>query len=453
MERTGAVPSALPASRERGLMFTVALAATLAPLNSTMLAVALPRIMRDLHAGVAGAGWLISTYLIAMASLQPAAGKLGDRLGRRRLFLLALAWFGAASVGATFAPSLIWLLIFRLQQAIAAAASVPNGAALIREAVPVARRASRFGLIGSATALAASAGPPIGGALATLLGWRSLFLLNVVLVIPALAVGLRVIPHAAPPTDPRSFDVAGAAGMLVLLSASAWTLTELRSFDRRVGIGAVVVLGVGSWLLRHELNHPDPVVQPRFFRRRAFAGANGGFALGNIAMYSMLLVLPQLLDERAGWTSARAGLVLAAMFSAMIVMAPVGGALADRLGRRAPVTAGYVVLGSALTILAAAGPGISIRNLVLCLAVGGIGLGSSSAGQQAAAVEAVGPADAGMAAGVYSTSRYIGSIVGTSLMAGMLSRAGAGFEAVFVMCALGAWCAALASLWLPGRSR
>jgi MFS family permease len=140
-------------------VLTVALGTMLAPLNSTMIAVAMPGVMDEFHAGFGTAGWLVTAYLIAMASLQPVAGKLGDRIGRCRLVLGGLLGFGLASLAAAAAPHLWVLISFRVLQAVAGALIVPNGAALVREIVPVERRGGRFGLIGAAVALAAAVGP------------------------------------------------------------------------------------------------------------------------------------------------------------------------------------------------------------------------------------------------------------------------------------------------------
>jgi MFS family permease len=181
---------AVPAA-ERAALITVALATMLAPLNSTMIAVALPHVITEFGADMASAGWLVTAYLITMASLQPVAGKLGDRLGRRRLILGGVAYFGLASLGAAMASSLPALLFFRVQQAIAGAVALPNGAALVRELVPAGRRAGRFGLVGAAIALAAAAGPPLGGLLVGTAGWRAIFTVNLLLIIPALALGWR----------------------------------------------------------------------------------------------------------------------------------------------------------------------------------------------------------------------------------------------------------------------
>ena len=126
---------------ERAILITVALSTMLAPLNSTMIIVALPRLMNEFATDIASAGWLVTAYLITMASLQPVAGKLGDRLGRRRLIIGGLIYFGFASLGAAMAQSLSMLVFFRVQQAIAGAIALPNGFVLVREVIPAERRA------------------------------------------------------------------------------------------------------------------------------------------------------------------------------------------------------------------------------------------------------------------------------------------------------------------------
>src|SRR6476469_6697761 len=164
--------------RDRALLIAIALSSMLAPLNSTMIAVALPRLITELHTNVAHASWLVTSHLIAMATLQPIAGKLGDRWGRRTLILVGLVCFGGASLAATWAPNLPLLIGFRLLQAISGAIAIPNGVALVREVVPEVRRATSFGLISSAVSLAAAIGPPVGGVLMSLAGWRAIFFVN-----------------------------------------------------------------------------------------------------------------------------------------------------------------------------------------------------------------------------------------------------------------------------------
>lgn len=440
-------------AHERGIIITVALATMLAPLNSTMIAVALPSVIQEFETDVAGAGWLVTAYLITMASLQPVAGKLGDRFGRRPLILGGVACFGLASIAAAWAPTLTAVLIFRVLQAVSGAIALPNGAALLREVVPPERRAGRFGLVGAAIAFAAAAGPPLGGLLVSQAGWRSIFEVNVFLVVPAVLIGWRSIPAKPVAASHASFDIAGSVlflaillGAAALLTGGAWNAGTLVA---AIGLGASAVL-----FLRRELSHPDPVLQPRFFRLRAFAAANAAVALSNLAMYTTLLAIPILLSRRAGWNSTDVGLVLAAMSVGMVVLAPMGGRLADAWGRRWPTVIGLSGLALGLLPLASSGGSIATVALLASLTVAGVGLGLSSAGLQVAAVESVDIKQSGVAAGVFSTSRYLGSIVGASLLAGMLGPVGngvAGFAGAFIMAVAAAFLAALASLGLHDR--
>jgi len=443
-----------PPTSERRVIVAIALGTMLAPLNSTMIAVALPRIIQDFHVRVSTAGWLVTTYLIAMASLQPVAGKLGDRLGRRRLILGGLIYFGIASLGATLATSLPLLFFFRVQQAIAGAIALPNGTALVRDVVPLERRARSFGMIGGATAFAAALGPPIGGVLVQTLGWRSIFFVNVPLVLAAVLLGWRAIPRVRAARGNRPFDVVGAC----LLSAVLIGLTVLLTLSKRAesallpALGALALAALAVVFIRYELRHADPVLQPRFFRIRSFAAANGAIALSNLAMYSTLLTVPILLSRRGGWSSAKIGAVLVMLSGAMVVCSPLGGRLADRVGRRRPTVIGLALLTLGVLPLALAGNQIAIPLLLASLGVAGIGIGLSSAGMQTAAIEAVGPREAGVASGVFSTSRYFGSIVGSVILAGLLGASGgSGFTAVFIMIAVAALLSALVALALRDR--
>jgi EmrB/QacA subfamily drug resistance transporter len=442
-------------SSERAAVITVALATMLAPLNSTMIAVALPHVIAEFGADVASAGWLVTAYLIAMSALQPVAGKLGDRLGRRGLILGGVAWFGVASLGAATASSLSALLFFRVQQAIAGAIALPNGAALLREVVPAERRAGRFGLVGAAVALAAAAGPPLGGLLVGTAGWRAIFYVNLLFILPTLVLGWRSIPVGPGRGTDHPFDLAGA----LLLSAGLIGLAGLLTHGPKshpvlapmLGIALAVLAAI---FLRRELRHPDPVLQPRFFSSRAFAAANAAIALSNLAMYSTLLAIPILLLRRTGWTSAEVGFVLAMMSVGMVVFSPIGGRLADRLGRRGPTVAGLSLLTLGLVPLALRGGGITTPALLAGLGLIGAGLGLSSAGLQTAAIEAVGPRESGVASGVFSTSRYLGSIVGSSVLAGLLGPAGdgvTGFGAVFLMAVAAALLSVLVGFGLRER--
>ncbi len=441
------------AGGEKGVLWTVALGLMLVPLNSTMIIVALPRLIADFSTSVGTASWLVTSYLIAMASLQPVAGKLGDRIGRRPLMLGGLGWFALSSLGAAASWSLGVLIFFRIQQAVAAALLVPNGIAVLREVIPADQLGKKMGFVGAALPLAAAIGPPLGGLLIEAGGWQAIFLVNLPFLVPAILLGWRSIPRRDRLARRGGFDLAGGMGLTALLVGTAALGKGVWSGPASAVIAAALV-AVLAIFVRRELGHPDPVLQPRLFAHSRFSAANAAVAASNLAMYVTFVGLTILLSRRDGWSAGRIGLVLAALSMAAFALAPVGGRMADRLGRRIPATCGLALLTVSLIPLAVASAGIPGPMLAGALIAAGAGLGLASPALQLVAIESVEMGSTGVAAGVFSTSRYLGSIVGTSLLAGPLAPPAsglAGFNPVFLLATLAAGASAMLGLVFPGR--
>jgi EmrB/QacA subfamily drug resistance transporter len=437
---------------ERGVLVTAALATMLLPLNSTMIAVALPDIVEDFEVSLSSTAWLVSGYLIAQAALQPLAGKLGDRFGRRRLILWGLGSFAAVSLGSAAAPSLGVLIICRILQAITGAMVIPNVFALVRDLVPARRRGRAFGMLGSAIGLAAAAGPPAGGALVAAGGWRLIFLVNVPWAAAATWLAWRHVPQPSAPAARGRFDAVGAVVLSLLLAFGAWLLHpgDVPGWTVPIGAAVLAVLTVG--FIRYELGRDDPVLQPRFLRVRPFAAATGSVALSNLALYGTLLAVPILLAGRPGWSAAEIGLALGAMSVPMLALSPVGGWLSDRAGRRNAGVLGLAVLTAGLLPLALAGSEIATAPLLGSLALIGAGLGLSNAAVQAAGVEALGPRDAGVASGIFFTGRYVGGIAAASLVASLVSDGRADYGLLFAIAMAAALLSTLLAVALPGRT-
>lgn len=445
------------------MTLVVAFAVILAPLNSTMIAVGLPRIIDGFEITIPAAGWLITGYLISMAAMQPLAGKLGDRFGRRRIILIGLFAFGGASLLAAFAPNYQTLLAARFLQALAGASSMPNGAALIREIVPAERRGRGFGMVGVFAGVAAASGPPLGGLLVEFAGWRSIFLVNVPVVAVALVAGWAWIPRSARPTHaaarPRSgnFDYVGAILLpTILVGVASLLIFGVRGTFEPWVVGlwtAAAVLAAAGFVI-YEMRHRDPVLQPSMYKNRTFAAANVAIGLSNMAMYTTLLGIPILLGARQGQSDFQIGLVLTGLSMGMAVLAPVSGRLTDRYGRQLPSILGLTILTAGSLVLVLLGPDIGIAGLVAALIVSGIGLGIAGTGLQTSAVESVSSSQAGTGSGMSSTSRYFGSIVGSAILAGLVGSNGAsdeGFHELFVVIAVASVLSAVAALALRAR--
>lgn len=394
----------------------------LAPLNSTMIVVALPAILDDFNHSLAWGSWIVVSYLVAMAAIQPLGGSLGDRYGRRKMFAAGLAGFLLASLAAALAPTIEALIVARTVQALAGATAIPNGVALVRASLPAGRQGRAFGMIGSGIAIAAAAGPPLGGVVAETLGWRWIFAVNILLVVPALALVARL------PADRSArrgrFDLAGGLLLLVGLVALALSLTVWRLDGVPLVAApllALLALAALAGLVQRARQRLDPALNPALFRRPGFTPATLTVLFSNLAMYTVLLSLPIYLDKRADWSGERIGLLLAGMSVQMIVFSPLGGRLADRRGRRAPALLGCALMVAGVVPLVALETSWTWLMLLVPLVVLGIGVGLSAAPVQAAAVNAVAASEAGQAAGLFSTMRYLGSILGSAGLAALLS--------------------------------
>ena len=438
---------------DRTVVAAAVAAGVLAPLNSTMIVVALPTMLAELGASLTWGSWIVISYLVAMAAVQPLGGSLGDRYGRRRMMMLGLGGFTVATIVAAFAPSIEVLVVARTLQAITGASAIPNGTAFVRLQLPVARQGRALGLIGAGIGLAAALGPPLGGVVTDALGWRWIFAVNLLVLVPGLVWAGRLPRHAAAKAGGR-FDLLGAILVLATLVAltlagTLWRVPGMPWWG--VAALAGLAVGAGAWLRRHVARTPAPVLDLTLFGRPGFLAAGVSILCSNLAMYTILLAIPVFLTQLVQWSPRDVGLLLAGMSVPMMVFGPVGGALSDRFGRRAPA-----LLGTSLAALGAL-PLVGVASswawptYLAALVVVGAGIGLASAPVHAAALEAAQSGAVGQAAGLFSTMRYLGSILGTAGMAAVLGTApevGA-FRWLFGALVAAALGAALASSRLP----
>jgi EmrB/QacA subfamily drug resistance transporter len=400
------------------------LAASLMPLNSTMIAVALPDIAREFDrppGSVTQA--VVASYLVAAIVLQSPGGKLGDRLGHWRVFAVGGVLIAAGAVLGLLAPALAALAVARILMAAGGALLVPTTVALIRVELPERRRGRAFGTFGAIMSLAAGVGPVLGGELVAVLGWRSIFLVN----LPVLAVSAVLAVTARRPRAPvgesgrQPFDVVGSVLLTAALSAFVLGLEADRTGRTLALVGACVALAVP--FVWWERRAADPVVAFRLFSDRAFTGGALLVALLNLTLYALLFELPQVLSALLALDAAATGRLLVAMMAAMVVTSPLAGRAVDRVGCRAIAVAGSVVGLGAVGLLAALPYAAPIDpRLPVALALLGVGIGLATPAAQNATLGAVSREQSGTAAGMSSTMRYLGGVVGVGLLGRLLGQ-------------------------------
>ena len=411
----------------------LALAALLAPLNSTIIAVALPSIAQSFATSPAMVTrWLVTAYLVVTIVAQSPAGKLTDLWGPSRVLTLGRSMFGIGALLAAFSPSLAFLAAGRVLMALGGAFSIPTVFAQLRNSVPAAKRGRIFGIFGAIMGTAAAAGPILGGLLTARFGWHSVFFVNV----PVVLLSFLFEPPRREEKTGRTatFDCLGSGllGVAMLLLVAAVEKSNVAYLA-----GALAALA--AFIIR-ELIAGDPVLDVRLFARPAFAAGGAIVALQNLAMYSTLFLLPFFLAANPAST----GRMLVLFTAAMVLASPLGGRASDAVGARAIAVAGALVATGGAWMF------VDGTNLVAALVLMGAGIGIATSPSQAAAMSAVEASQAGVASGALSTMRYVGGVIGSGLVA-LIAGGGLAKDARLMVFPAVLLASALAALFLPGR--
>lgn len=438
----------------RRLAISAGAAALLAPLNSTMIAVALPAIRDEFDVGIVAVSWLVTSYLVAVTISQPIGGRLGDAIGSLAVLRMGLAGMAITSVAAAASPSFELLVATRSLQGVAAALLIPGATAYLRKAVDVASLPAVLGTNGAMISAGAALGPVAGGIILAAGGWQWLFLLN----IPAVAaVWLLLWP--LPADGGRGLatfriDPASLAALVGAFSGLALLGSALRSGDAAFPVAALAlaVVGLAAYGWRYRASRQG-VVDLDLFRAPAFARSSVMTALSNLVMYTTLVALPVYLRDERGVGTGAIGALLFSMSATSVLAGPIGGRVAMRFGVRAGLLSGSSVLVMATAgVLGAVAAGAAYP-LAGPLALVGIGMGLAGPAQQSSGLAAWPASMAGSAAGTLSFMRYVGSVAGASLLAAVLGRdPGPGaFEALAAILVLAAVLNAVLALRSSGQ--
>ena len=407
-------------------MLGAMLALFLAALDQTIVATALPEIVRELG-DLEHLSWAFTAYLLASTVTVPLVGKLSDRYGRRPFFLAGILLFLAGSALSGTATSMFLLALFRGLQGIGGGAIMVNAFAVIGDIFPPAERARWQGLISSVWGAASIAGPLVGGVLTDALGWRAIFYVNIPLGLIALWVIAMALPrHRSARAAPR-LDVAGALALSLGLIVLLLTLTSGGHAFPWVSAATLVLLALVAALFyafyRIEQKAADPILPLSLFRNRAFSYSVASIFFLVAAMFSIVLFLPLFAQGVLGFSATGAGLVLTPLILSMVVVSTLNGQLISRTGRYKPMLlAGLAMVATGVFLLSRMGAQAGVLELIRNLIIVGLGLGVSMPVFTMVAQSAFGRERLGVVTATTQLSRSVGASLWTALLGGVFSH-------------------------------
>ncbi|MEA3185436.1 MAG: hypothetical protein QOJ74_1913 [Ilumatobacteraceae bacterium] len=394
----------LRSGRGRVALVATVAASAMASLDATVVNVALPHIGEEFHATVSALQWVLTGYLVALASLILLGGALGDRFGRRKVFVIGTVWFAVASLLCAVAPNIQTLVIARILQGVGGALLTPGSLAILQASFRESDRASAVGAWSGLGGVAGAIGPFVGGGLVDGPGWRWAFLINVPVAVIAITCAHLAIPETRDPGATRALDLNGASLAVVGLASSTWALTEAgpRGWtDRSVlGVAALAVIAIAAFV-RRMLHTRDPLVPPSLFRDRTFTVVNMQTVLLYGALGVSFFFVSYELQVATGWSALKAGVALLPATGLMLLLSASSGALAQKIGPRLQLTVGPLLAATGLLLLARIGANASWAADVLPGAVVfGMGLVTFVAPLTATVMAAADPNHVSVASGV-----------------------------------------------------
>ena len=413
-------PSGLPGVRlgtatGRAVVLAAVLGSGMTLLDGTVVNVALHTIGEDLDASLAELQWVTNGYLLSLASFILLGGSLGDRFGRRRVFVIGTIWFALASLLCGIAPTPEVLIAARVLQGAGAALLTPGSLAMIQGAFVREDRAKAIGTWSGLGSVAAAIGPFLGGALVQYASWRWIFLINLPLAVVTVMIAQRSVPETRDPNAPKRFDVVGAVLAALALGGLTYTLIEWGSSLAPWALVVMVLATVGYLVDEHRSDHP--MLPLGIFRDRTFSAANAMTLVVYAALGAVLFFLVLQLQTVGGYGALEAGLATLPLTICMVFLARKGGELGSRIGPRIPMTCGPLVMAAGTLLLMRVGPDVNYWTDVLPgITVFGLGLALMVAPLTATVLAAAPDEHAGIASGVNNAVARAGSLLAVAAL-------------------------------------
>ncbi|MFJ8468175.1 MFS transporter [Streptomyces swartbergensis] len=437
----------LASPQGRWILLTTVLGSGMALLDSTVVNVALPRIGRDLDADMAALQWTVNAYMVTLAGLILLGGALGDRFGRRKVFVVGVVWFAVASLLCGIAPDAGVLIAARALQGVGGALLTPGSLALIQASFHPDDRGRAVGLWSGFGGIGAAVGPFVGGWLVDGPGWRWVFLLNVPLALLCVPVALRHVPESGDQRAHGRFDVLGAVLGASALALLTYALIEAAGADGLVVAGTAVAGAVAAVaFVVVERRRSEPMMPPDIFSSRQFAAVNLVTLCVYAALGGFFFLAALQLQVVVGYSALAAGTALLPTTALMLVLSARSGELADRIGPRLPLTVGPLLCAAGMLLMLRVGPGASyVADVLPALVVLGLGMVTLVAPLTATVLGSVDVARAGLASGINNAAARAAGLVAVAalpLLAGMgeeAYREPGAFDAAFGKAMV--WCA------------
>ena len=416
-------------SRRTATIWTFAItsiALFMTTLDNLVVTTALPVIHRDLHASLSGLEWTVNAYTLTFAVFLVTGAALGDRFGRRRMLVVGLAIFTAGSAAAALAPSIEALIAARAVQGFGGAIVLPLTLTILSAAVPAEKRGLALGAWGGISGLAVAIGPLVGGAVVQGISWQWIFWLNVPIGLALIPLARLRLQESRGPND--SLDLPGVGLASVGLLGIVWGLVR----GNQVGWGSpeiVFALVAGTVVLAlfvlWELHTKEPMLPLRFFRNRTFTAANVASLLMFFGMFGSIFLLAQFFQTVQGYSPLQAGLRILPWTAMPIFVAPIAGALSDRIGGRPLMVTGLGLQAAGLAWIAAVStPTVAYSALVVPFILSGIGMALYFAPVANVVLSSVRPEEEGQASGANNAIRELGGVFGVAVLASVFAHYG-----------------------------
>ena len=409
-------------------LLATALGVMMVAIDGTIVAVANPAIQSHLNASLAGIQWVTNGYLLALAVTLITIGKIGDRFGHKKVFLIGIVGFAATSaaigLSGSIAGNITLVIGFRVLQGVFGAMLQPTALALLRENFPAEKLNNAIGIWAAVISASAAAGPIVGGLIVQNLNWEACFYVNVPVGIIALVVGLFVIRETAPSPAAKSFDIPGIAFLSSFLFLLVWTLIKGSSYGWGSGTTIGFFGGAAAALvafIAREARTAEPLLPLKLFKSTALSAGTALVLALMFAMYGALFFMTFFLENVRGLDAIATGVRLLPMTGMMVVGTQLSGRLITRVGVRVPMVAGMLMATAALLGLSRLGVTSDLNDTILWFALLGLGLSPVMVGATEVIVGSAPLELAGVAGGLQSTAMQVGGTIGTSVLSAVMS--------------------------------